>query len=79
MHQNNTHILYQAPSHTQIQQNDFVLFRSTTQSPSVRSCIASCPVTSEYNPVCGSDNVTYSNPGRLICAQMCGVGEYLTA
>ncbi|KAI5636274.1 hypothetical protein NE865_11038 [Phthorimaea operculella] len=36
-------------------------------------CIRSCPVTSEYNPVCGSNNVTYSNPGRLECAKFCGV------
>ncbi|CAG4975331.1 unnamed protein product [Parnassius apollo] len=45
-----------------------------TQSESdLQECIRSCPVTSEYNPVCGSNRVTYSNPGRLLCAQECGV------
>lgn len=38
-------------------------------------CMRSCPVTSEFNPVCGSNNVTYTNPGRLECAQTCGVGK----
>ncbi|KAF9420043.1 hypothetical protein HW555_003637 [Spodoptera exigua] len=46
-------------------------------SPSQRQCISSCPVTAEYNPVCGSDGVTYTNPGRLTCAQMCGVSVNL--
>ncbi|CAD0201860.1 unnamed protein product [Chrysodeixis includens] len=51
--------------------------RASTMAPAVRSCIAGCPVTSEYNPVCGTDRVTYTNPGRLSCAQMCGVNVSL--
>lgn len=39
-------------------------------------CVQSCPITHEYNPVCGSDRVTYVNPGRLRCEQLCGKGNY---
>ncbi|KOX79725.1 hypothetical protein WN51_11335 [Melipona quadrifasciata] len=35
-------------------------------------CVTRCPTTPEYNPVCGSDNVEYDNPGRLSCASACG-------
>ncbi|XP_034482340.1 uncharacterized protein LOC117787829 [Drosophila innubila] len=44
----------------------------TTASPRVRACIQSCPATSEYNPICGSDNVNYFNEGRFNCAVGCG-------
>lgn len=47
----------------------------TTTSQSVdqyNTCLTSCPVTPEYNPVCGTDNVDYTNPGGLGCAQRCG-------
>ena len=30
---------------------------------------------SHYNPVCGTDQQTYQNEGRLICYQDCGVGK----
>ncbi|XP_063826615.1 uncharacterized protein LOC135076088 [Ostrinia nubilalis] len=43
----------------------------------VQACMRSCPVTSEYNPVCGSNGLEYSNPGRLNCAKMCGVNVEL--
>ncbi|XP_063362792.1 mucin-2-like [Cydia amplana] len=36
-------------------------------------CIRACPTTSEYNPVCGTNNVTYNNPGALQCARNCGI------
>ncbi|KAK5649712.1 hypothetical protein RI129_000741 [Pyrocoelia pectoralis] len=36
------------------------------------SCEQLCKITSQYNPVCGSDDVTYSNPARFQCAQGCG-------
>ncbi|XP_017889840.1 four-domain proteases inhibitor-like [Ceratina calcarata] len=47
---------------------------TTTSTDQARydQCITRCPVTIEYNPVCGTDNVDYSNPGGLGCAQTCG-------
>ncbi|XP_012283431.1 four-domain proteases inhibitor [Orussus abietinus] len=49
---------------------------TTTQAPAeptrMSDCEASCPSTPEYNPVCGTDGVSYSNPGRLTCARRCG-------
>ncbi|XP_049872663.1 uncharacterized protein LOC126371422 [Pectinophora gossypiella] len=51
--------------------------RVTTQSLSVDACIRACPVTPEYNPVCGTNLVQYSNPGRLVCARSCGVNVTL--
>ncbi|XP_013138131.1 PREDICTED: uncharacterized protein LOC106103036 isoform X2 [Papilio polytes] len=54
--------------------------RTTTPAasdPTIDDCIANCPVTAEYNPVCGTNNVTYPNPGRLYCAQACGTNVNL--
>ncbi|XP_053604565.1 uncharacterized protein LOC128671817 isoform X1 [Plodia interpunctella] len=64
-------------------QNQLPTTASTTQAPngnggsSNAECLRNCPVTPEYNPVCGTDNVTYTNPGRLGCAQACGVSVSL--
>lgn len=52
-------------------------FRTTQLSETVRSCLRTCPVTPEYNPECGTNNITYDNPSRLFCAQSCGVSKYL--
>lgn len=41
------------------------------QSPQLIACTRNCPTTSEYNPVCGSDQVTYNNIRRLDCQNMC--------
>ncbi|XP_045769162.1 serine protease inhibitor dipetalogastin-like isoform X2 [Maniola jurtina] len=45
---------------------------STTTSNNLQACMLLCPTTPEYNPVCGTDRVTYDNPGKLACAQWCG-------
>ncbi|XP_012056584.1 PREDICTED: uncharacterized protein LOC105619675 [Atta cephalotes] len=50
---------------------------STTTTSSIlnniyNACKINCPVTSEYNPVCGTDNADYTNPGSLDCAKNCG-------
>ncbi|XP_068617245.1 uncharacterized protein [Battus philenor] len=50
---------------------------NTLSEADIQQCIQGCPVTPEFNPVCGSNRVTYSNPGRLICAQACGVNVNL--
>lgn len=43
-----------------------------TEEERTSSCEQLCQITSQYNPVCGSDDVTYSNPARFQCAQRCG-------
>ncbi|KAK0168208.1 hypothetical protein PV327_002033 [Microctonus hyperodae] len=50
---------------------------SRTTSMLIEKCINSCPITSEYNPVCGTDGVFYTNPGHLGCAQRCGRDVHL--
>ncbi|CAH2046958.1 unnamed protein product, partial [Iphiclides podalirius] len=51
--------------------------QSTTEATQTveeqRRCIQDCPTTPEYNPICGTNNVTYQNRGRLECAKFCGV------
>nr|AAV91424.1 protease inhibitor 1 [Lonomia obliqua] len=77
--------LNQAQIGNQGQTNQQQQTSSTTLAPNngqvaasmQQQCIRNCPVTSEYNPVCGTDNVTYTNPGRLTCAQSCGINVSL--
>ncbi|KAG6800756.1 hypothetical protein HZU73_03829 [Apis mellifera caucasica] len=45
---------------------------TTTVDPQFDQCVATCRTTNEYNPVCGSDQIDYKNPGQLSCASMCG-------
>lgn len=64
------------------EEEDSGLRVTTTESPNkpqitTPNCERSCQVTPEFNPVCGSDFVNYSNIGRLKCAQMCGKSKYL--
>lgn len=38
-------------------------------------CIRKCPSVSNYDPICGSDNITYTNRRKFQCAQECGRGK----
>lgn len=46
---------------------------TTTPSPAFRSCVSNCPSINNYNPVCGSNGVTYDNQYKLECARRCGL------
>lgn len=50
----------------------------STAAPSQQylQCFGSCPTTSEYNPICGSDMQLYQNEQKFNCARNCGAGEY---
>lgn len=52
---------------------------STTVSPRIQNCLKTCPVTSEYNPVCGSNGQIYNNRNYLRCAQFCGSELFITS
>ncbi|KOC59151.1 hypothetical protein WH47_11227 [Habropoda laboriosa] len=48
---------------------------TSTAAPSnvqLEQCVAACPTTPEYNPVCGTDNAIYTNIGKLRCTMSCG-------
>lgn len=53
--------------------NVFTNIPISTVSPSLENCLMNCAITSEYNPVCGTNGITYNNYGKLACAQFCGV------
>ncbi|KAL0124935.1 hypothetical protein PUN28_006655 [Cardiocondyla obscurior] len=62
--------------------NDSILFDNnessnttprTTATTTTTTTTTACPcvATAEYNPICGTDNVTYWNMGRFNCARNC--------
>lgn len=40
-------------------------------------CVRNCQITPQYNPVCGTDGITYTNMARLKCEVRCGKSESL--
>ncbi|XP_013196829.1 GATA zinc finger domain-containing protein 14 [Amyelois transitella] len=56
---------------------DQIVFDDSSESPLQRQCVQDCPATPEYNPICGTNNVTYFNPGKFVCARNCGVSVYV--
>lgn len=68
------------PEDNEIVMPDSVLETTTLPGPPTWAtppsiCVRRCPNTPEYNPVCGTDKVTYRNPGRLRCERQCGKGR----
>lgn len=58
---------------TQVQVTATTPAAAPSQSPAFLRCTREqCPTTNEYNPVCGSDQVPYSNIRKLDCANICG-------
>ncbi|XP_063362849.1 TBC1 domain family member 5 homolog A-like [Cydia amplana] len=56
---------------------DSIVFQDGCDTPTQRQCVQDCQSSTEYKPVCGSNNVTYFNPGRFICARNCGVNVFV--
>ncbi|XP_004533434.1 uncharacterized protein LOC101459186 isoform X2 [Ceratitis capitata] len=44
----------------------------TTATPQFLDCFGNCPTTSEYNPICASNQQQYQNPQKFDCARRCG-------
>ncbi|CAH0714419.1 unnamed protein product, partial [Brenthis ino] len=45
----------------------------TSTTAAMKQCVQDCPSTSEYNPLCGNNNITYFNEGKFVCARKCGI------
>lgn len=50
---------------------------STVEITTTTAPCENCQTTSEYNPICGTDGITYFNRARLRCVQRCGKSKYL--
>ncbi|CAK1600992.1 unnamed protein product [Parnassius mnemosyne] len=56
---------------------DRVVFTTSSETPSQKQCIQDCESSSAYSPVCGSNNVTFFNEEKFICARNCGINIYI--
>lgn len=48
---------------------------TTAQTPQFQRCLRNCPVTAQYDPVCGTNGQNYNNRNALRCARACGVSK----
>ncbi|CAH2076472.1 unnamed protein product, partial [Iphiclides podalirius] len=44
-----------------------------SEIPAQKQCVQDCQSSSSYSPVCGTNNVTYFNKEKFLCAQKCGI------
>ncbi|XP_037974969.2 uncharacterized protein LOC105389939 isoform X5 [Plutella xylostella] len=56
---------------------DGIKFNNNSTDPVQTQCAQDCPTTTEYAPVCGTNKITYYNPGRFKCARDCGVNVFI--
>lgn len=49
---------------------------NSTENAAQKQCVQDCQSSTEYDPVCGTDNITYINPEKFVCARNCGVRKY---
>ncbi|XP_043789082.1 uncharacterized protein LOC122713019 [Apis laboriosa] len=67
--------IFDGPANRPLRQTSTTVTTTSTAAtvdPQFDQCVATCRTTPEYNPVCGTDQVEYKNPGQLSCASMCG-------
>ncbi|XP_016916809.2 uncharacterized protein LOC108000744 [Apis cerana] len=67
--------IFDGPANRPLRQTSTIITTTTTAAtvdPQFDQCVATCRTTPEYNPVCGTDQIDYKNPGQLSCASMCG-------